>query len=119
MDKLTLHDNLNKIRQVMDSVATIDSPESVLNKLNDLQNIVGLSSECVAWATKLYESKIADGYELYVNESASDKKIFANDHAKDEGMMFNYATQMNKDLHYQMTSLITMLSYLKAELKNL
>ena len=35
MDKLTLHDNLPKIRQVMDSVATIDSPESVLNKLND------------------------------------------------------------------------------------
>lgn len=106
----------------MDNGATIDNPESVLNKLNELQNIIGLSSECVAWATMLYESKIAEYYkdkEIIKKPLAMENKLIANDYAKDEGMMFNYATQMNKDLHYQMTSLITMLSYLKAELKNL
>ena len=122
MDKITLHDNLAKIRQVMDSVATIDSPESVLNKLNELQNIIGLSSECMAWASKLYEEKVAEYYisrDIVKKPSAMENKIIANGHAKDEGMLLNYANGINKDVHYQINSLVTMLSYLKEELKKL
>lgn len=122
MDKLTLHDNLAKIRQVMDSVATIDSPESVLNKLNELQNIIGLSSECMAWASKLYEEKVAEYYisrDIIKKPSAMENKIIANDHAKDEGMLLNYANGINKDVHYQIESLRTMLSYLKQEIKSI
>lgn len=123
MDKITLHDNLAKIRQVMDSVATIDSPESVLNKLNELQNIIGLSSECMAWASKLYEEKVAESYsemsDSPINIPATEKKIYASNKAKDEGMLLNYANGINKDVHYQINSLVTMLSYLKEELKKL
>ena len=48
-----IEENLELIQTTVDIKATIDSPECILDKLNQCTNLLGLSAEVYAWSEKI------------------------------------------------------------------
>lgn len=107
------------IREAMDMEANIAVPDAVLEKLNKLSNVLGLSSQCVADSELLYNEKIGELVlaKEYKGLTATDKKLLFQSLASQEIHLLNYSVQLNKDLHYAVESCRSMLSYLKSEME--
>jgi len=116
MTKTEIKDNILLIREVMDRRVGIENPEGVLDKLNDLGNMLGLSGNLIAHAKKHYNLK-AKGLigELFAMK-ATDRKLKMDIEATDEQYLIDETTALNKDLHYCVEALRSMLSYLKQEM---
>jgi hypothetical protein len=52
--------NLELICDKMSLPVSIDNPEGILTKLNDLSNLLGLNSQCLTSAEMLYNKKIGE-----------------------------------------------------------
>lgn len=118
MDIQTIRTSLDSIRKIMDERVELANPTGVAEKLESLSAMVGLSAECVANARKQYDLKLmylakSVAYKSY---SATDKKMIFAGEASEEIYLVNYAEAINKDLHYCIESLRTLISYLKEEL---
>lgn len=109
----------NAIREAMDMDANIHVPQMILEKLNKLSNVLGLSSQCVADSEMLYNEKIGELVlaKEYKNLTATDKKLLFQSLAANEIHLLNYSAQLNKDLHYSIEACRSMLSYLKSEME--
>lgn len=119
MDKETIRKGISDIREVMDRKVDIANPQGVLEKLNDLANLLGLSSEMIAQSSRLYNEKIGVLIGKVKGETATDKKYHLAALASDEIYLMEAAAGINKDAHYICESLRTMISYLKTELQNI
>lgn len=104
----------------MDIGVNIHVPDLVLDKLNKLSNVLGLSSQCIADSEKIYNEKIGELVlaKEYKSLSATDKKLLFQSLASEEIHILNYSAQLNKDLHYCIEACRSMLSYIKAEMEN-
>lgn len=113
-----LKQSILDIRLVMDKKVGLEDPVGVADKLNSLSNLLGLSSECIAWARKYYDEKLGTLVMSpeFKGMSATDKKMFFAMKSSDEIYLVNYAESLNKDLHYCIESLRTLISYLKQEM---
>ena len=107
------------IRKEMDRPVNHNVPDQIVEKLNKLSNILGLSSQCIADSEVLYSKKIEELIQdrQYSKMTATDKKLLFNSLASEEMKVMNYSAQLNKDLHYCVESCRSMLSYLKSEMQ--
>lgn len=119
MDKETIRKGVADIREVMDRKVDISNPAGVLEKLNDLSNLLGLSSQMIAQSSRLYNEKIGILIGKVKGETATDKKLHLAALASDEIYIMELCQCLNKDAHYVCESLRTMVSYLKTELQHI
>jgi hypothetical protein len=119
MDKEQIRKSITEIREVMDRKVDIANPQGVLEKLNDLSNYLGLSSELIAQSGRIYNEKIGVLIKSLKGETATDKKLILAGMASDEIYIMELCQATNKDAHYVCESLRTMVSYLKTELQNI
>jgi hypothetical protein len=114
--------NLELICDKMSLPVSIDNPEGILTKLNDLSNLLGLNSQCLTSAEMLYNKKIGEliqSSSVSASLGAAEKKQLYAYLAATEVRVLRGAENISRDLHYQLDSLRTMISYLKAELNNI
>lgn len=119
MNKEQLREGIKTIREVMDRKVDIANPSGVLEKLNDLSNLLGLSSEMIAQSSRIYNEKIGVLMGAVKGESATDKKLHLAALASEEIYLMEMCQCLNKDAHYVAESLRTMVSYLKTELQSI
>lgn len=114
-----IEENLELIQTTVDIKATIDSPECILDKLNQCTNLLGLSAEVYAWSEKLYNDKLGELIlaKEYKGLNATDKKILFASLASEQIMLHSKAERLNKALVHAIDSLRSMLSFIKEELK--
>ena len=119
MTKTQIKDSILLIRELMDAKTGIDNPEGVLDKLNNLGNVLGLSGELIAHSKKHYNLK-AKGMigELFAMKT-TDRKLKMDIEATDEQFLIDETTALNKDLHYCVEACRSMLSYLKQEINKI
>jgi hypothetical protein len=115
-----LKTSIEQIRNAMDVKVGLEDPVGIVTKLEALSSMAGLSAECIAWARKFYDTRL--GLMLrsrdYQNYTPAEKKILFAADASNEIFMVNYAESLNKDLHYNIESLRTMISYVKQDLQS-
>jgi len=113
--------NLDIIREIMDIKVVLDNPTGVAEKLENMQGMAGLSAECIAWARKRYDEKLKflTMNKAYKDFSPTDRKIIFGGEASEEIFLVNYAESLNKDYHYSIEALRTLISYLKQELNSI
>lgn len=116
MTKNEIRDNILVIRKVMDQQCGIDNPEGVLEKLNDISNVLGLSGHLIAQAKRHYNQKQAAIVGELFKLKAQDRKLKMETEATDEQYLIDETTALNKDLHYCEEACRSMLSYLKNEM---
>jgi hypothetical protein len=93
------------------------SPEDIIKRLNDATNLLGMSAELCATTEKIYNRKYAELVEKYPDVNISKLKIIAAGELADEYYNMTYSERLNKELHYTIESLRSIISYLKEEYK--
>ena len=121
MNLTEIKSNLESIRSAMDIVASLDNPQGIAEKLENLSNITGLSAECIAHSRRHLDKRLQMLVlnKAYKDYSASDKKMIFAGEASEEIFCVNYSESINKDVHYELEALRSLLSYLKEEMKQI
>ena len=114
----TIESWLGEISEAMKKKVTIDDPQGVLEKLNDLSSLLSLNSQCISWAENFYNIKIGELVQAaaYKDHTATDKKFLFPALAEKQIRLKTLAEAQSKDLHYEIESIRSMLSYLKQEM---
>jgi hypothetical protein len=94
---------------------SVDSPIDCLEKLNLLVSYLGNSTECLAKSDYHYQKKLADSLEAVSNYKATEQKLRLNAMCINEAYCLNFAEKVNKDLHYAIEGLRTIVSAQKNE----
>ena len=117
MTKEELNTSLDEISIQVDLDFDISVPITIMEKIQRLTNMIGLSAECYAWSEKFYNDKLG-GLILakeYKSLSATDKKILFGSLASNEIMVMSKAERLNKGIIHGIDGLRSLLSYLKEE----
>lgn len=118
MEEIRKH--LAEIRLVLDQEADPFAPDMIQQKLKCLGNIQGLSAELISKTERVYNEKLGELVlaKEYKSLGATEKKILFGSLAAQEIELMTYASGLNKELHYQIEKLRSLLSYLKEEYRN-
>jgi hypothetical protein len=118
MDTETIGQWLGEIRQAMEVKVDVSEPTGILEKLNNLSNLLGLNAQCIAVSERLYNERIGQLVlaKEYKNLGATEKKLLFNSIASTEISLMTLSQAQSKDLHYSLEALRSMLSYLKNEM---
>ncbi len=116
MTKEEIAQYIGEIKAVMKITVSMDNPNGVWEKLNSLTNVLGLSAEIVAQASRIYNNKVGIVMKGLKEYSASDKKLMLLSLCSDEIYTHEEAANINKEVHYMVDSLRSMLSYIKSEI---
>jgi len=113
----SIQNDLDCIVQAMNQPVNKDVPDMVAEKLNNLTVLLALSSKTIADSERRYNEALTS----YVKGNAklnitTIKLLFSGDNS-DICYQNTYAVQLNKDLHYAIEALRSLLSYLKAEMQ--
>jgi len=119
MDFTEINHNLTEVRKVLDMKVDHSEPMSLIVKLENISNILGLSAEILAWTEKHYNSKIADLNNIYDKKSPTDRKFIFGEAAKYEIYFNTLAEKYNKEIHYQIDLLRTLISFVKKDFDTL
>jgi hypothetical protein len=109
--------DLDCIVQAMNQPVNKDLPDMVAEKLNNLTVLLALSSKTIADSERRYNEALT----AYIHGNkgvniTTIKLMFSGDNS-DVCYQSTYAVQLNKDLHYAIEALRSLLSYLKAEMQ--
>ena len=121
MTSAEIETNLAYIQEQLAVQVGIESPTCILEKLNNLTNILGMSAEVLAWSEKIYNEKLMEVtlMKQYKDLSATDKKmVFAGILSK-EILQHTKSERLNKALTHSIDGLRSMLSFLKEEVKRI
>lgn len=118
MTKDQLIISLSDIQKAMEIEVSIDNPTGIMEKMNALANLIGLSAECFAWSERYYNEKLSELVlaKQYKDLSATDKKMLFAGLACEEIHNHTHAERLNKGLTHAIDGLRSMLSFLKEEL---
>jgi len=113
----TIQADIDCIVKAMNEPVNKDVPDMVAQKLNNLTVLLALSSKTIADTDRRYNEALS----AYVKGNAkmnitTIKLLFSGDNS-DICYQNTYAIQLNKDLHYAIEALRSLLSYLKAEMQ--
>lgn len=116
MSKLT--ENLNFLRTEMDKTVSSDDTVGMVDKLEKLISLVGLSAECVAWSEKELKKKnlivLIESKNLDMPPSVLVK--YMDGQSADELAVWKYADRLNAGLSHAMDGLRTIISLHKEEM---
>lgn len=120
LEEKVLRKNLKAIRDLLDTDVIDCAIESVQNKATMLTQIIGLSAECKAEATRLKQLKnqetlIAIKDQGY-SPSVMSKMIDAE--AATENALYVYADRLNAGITHAIDMLRTSISLYKSEIEN-
>ena len=121
MTEAQITECLSNIRTAMDKNVSVDNPSEVSEKLERLTNLLGTSAECIAQSRRYYDFKLGTMLKagMFRGESATDKKMLMAMEASAEIYLVNYSESLNKDLHYCIEGLRTIISLLKSEINKI
>lgn len=110
--------NLKVIRQAMDLEVTQEDIDGILGKMNSLQVLEGLSSECMRWAKKLRLDRQHQTLKTLdiLKCPATSLKILLEDSTIHEQTLEVYAERLNAGLHHTVDGLRSMVSFYKESL---
>ena len=119
---MKIKDKAKSIRMVLDREVDILNIESLLQKLNDLINISGLSAEIVPSSKLEYrnaqECVIRELMENPTNLPASTTNDLIKARTGKEESFWEYCALLDKRLSYSIDGLRTMISLRKCEIEN-
>lgn len=119
---MNIKDKAKSIRMVLGREVDILNVESLMQKLNDLINISGLSAEIVPHSKLEYrnaqERVILDLMENPVELSASTTNDLIKSRTGKEESFYDYCLLLDKRLSYSIDGLRTMISLRKCEIEN-
>ena len=117
---MNISESLKSIRQELDTPADVSDPDGVASKLVRLSSLEGLSVELIAETNKEYNVKLANLMVMpqYKSLSATDKKLVFAGVAANEIYNMQLAEGYNKEIHYQIEGVRSLISKLKEEMKN-
>lgn len=121
MTQAELESSLDTIQSFLDQPVEISEPSGILEKLQKLTNLMGLSAECYAWSEKFYNEKLGELVmaKEYAKMGATEKKMLFASLASNEILMHSRAERLNKGLAHSCDGLRSMLSYLKTEMNQI
>jgi len=115
---MKLNENLNFLRSEMDKPVDKDDTVGMVDKLEKLVSLVGLSAECVAASEKELKKKnllvLIEAKELDLPPSVLIK--FMDGQSANELAVYKYAERLNAGLSHAMDGLRTIISLRKEEL---
>lgn len=108
------------IKAELESEVQTLSIEQVMNKLNNLTSLSGLSAELVAETKQLilHRQKPAILLAQKTGVSASMQKAFVESECAEEMMLYTYAERLNAAITHSLDALRTIVSMRKSELEN-
>lgn len=112
--------NCNRIKGELESQVETSNIESVMDKLNNLTGLSGLSAELVANTKQLIlqRQKPAILLAQKSNVSASMQKAFVESECAEEMMLYTYAERLNAAITHSLDALRTIVSMRKSEMEN-
>jgi 16S rRNA C1402 (ribose-2'-O) methylase RsmI len=121
MTSAEIETNLAHIQEQLAVQVGIESPTCILEKLNNLTNLLGMSAEVLAWSEKIYNEKLMEVtlMKQYKDLSATDKKMVFAGILSNEILQHTKAERLNKALTHSIDGLRSMLSFLKEEVKRI
>lgn len=121
MTKEELESALGMIQKSLDQHVDISEPNGILEKLQGLTNLLGLSAECYAWSEKVYNEKLGELVmaKEYAKMGATEKKMLFASLASHEIMLHSKAERLNKGLTHGIDGLRSMISFLKEEMSKI
>ena len=115
---IKLKENLNFLRSEMDKSVSSDDTVGMVDKLEKLVSLVGLSAECVAASEKELKKKnlivLLESDGLNLSPSVLIKYMDAQ--CADELAVYKYAERLNAGLSHAMDGLRTIISLHKEEM---
>lgn len=111
--------NCATIRSIIDQAIDTSNPQEVIGKLSECSNILGLSAHTVGLATHDLHQAEYKSLQTIENDKQHIMKIKLNNATKYERYYLNYAEALNKELHYKIESLRSILSYCKEEMNKI
>lgn len=114
-------DMLEKYRQVISKKVNFTDPQSVLNQLEELNNVSYLGAECEAMFEFLNDKNAMKKLSVLDMDSrgAAEKKIILNNEIGSTNFYLTFTRLLVKECHYSSDRLRSALSFLKNELKTL
>lgn len=94
-------------------------PEEVLSNLTEANLLLGRIAWAVAESDKILAKHIADATRKYTDQNVTFAKNFISADVADTAYYADLCKLQEKQLHYRIESLRTMVSYLKSEMTNL
>jgi hypothetical protein len=119
MNVLEINSAIQYIEDFLKKKVDVSVPADVIERLNDAANMLGLSAELCATTEQIYNKKFAELCDKYPNVNITKLKIIAGGELTDEYFNMNYCEKLNKELHYTIESLRSIISYLKEEYKQI
>jgi hypothetical protein len=114
-----IKDRLNAIRMVLDLDVLSSEPASLVSKLEQISGVLGMSAEVMAATEAQHNIKLYAVYEQSGQKSATEKKIIFGEKGKLETYYQSLSEKYNKELHYQIDLLRTLISYAKKDFDTL
>lgn len=114
----TIQSNLEAIREFLHEKADVADPVGVVERLNDAVSLLGLSSETIAEAEKIYLIRLGVLAEQYRDVAATAAKNIIAGKLHEELYYKTLAESYDKQLHYTIESLRTVISFLKTEMQS-
>lgn len=110
--------NQSIIEEMVRQVA-IDNPLDCLEKLNNLICYLGNSSECISKSEYLYSQQVNKLIDTGIFDSynASERKLYIEAKLRDVLYCVKFSETVNKDLHYAIEGLRSIISAQKEEYK--
>lgn len=110
--------NQSIVEEISRPVA-IDNPLDCLEKLNNLVCYLGNSSECISKSEYLYSQQINQLIDTGIFDSynASERKLYIEGKLRDVLYCVKFSETVNKDLHYAIEGLRSIISAQKEEYK--
>lgn len=120
MTATEIESHCQRIKAELERQVETSEIESVMDKLNNLSSLSGLSAEIVAEAKQLIlqRQKPAILLAQKSNVSASMQKAFVESECADEMMLYTYAERLNAAITHSLDALRTIVSMRKSELEN-
>lgn len=107
------------IRKALDEQIDPTNPQEVIGKLNELSNLLGLSAHTTGLAEQDLNQAQYQALQKIEDRKQTEQKIILNNACKYEVYFLNYSERLNKELHYKIESLRSILSYAKEELNKI
>ena len=119
MTQPEIKENLALIKRVLDLPTTPTDPNALLDKMAMIASVQSLSADVMVFAEKDYNVKLNSVSNMYAQKNSTERKVIFGDAGKYEIYYLSRSEKYNKEIHYQIDILRTLISYVKKDFETL
>jgi hypothetical protein len=119
MTQVEIKENLELIKRVLDMKVIPTDPNCLLDKMAMIASVQSLSADTIVFAEKDYNVKLNQVNNSYSSKSSTERKVIFGEAGKYEIYYQSLAERYNKEIHYQIDILRTLISYIKKDFDTL